>query len=118
MSLTVYGIPTCDTVRKAQSWLDRRALTYTRVDLRAAPPSRDQIARWVAAVGAGALANTSGGSYRALGPGKEGWTDAEWIAAYAADPMLIRRPVIERDGALLMVGFRGSDEQIAARLGI
>ncbi len=117
--LTLHGIPTCGTVRKARAWLDARRVPYVFVDLRETPPSRDVVAGWVAAVGAKALRNTSGGAYRALGPEKEGWSDAAWVDAFAADPMLIKRPVITAaDGAVRLVGFRGDDAAIAAALGL
>jgi arsenate reductase len=87
VELVVYGIPTCGTVKKARKWLDDRGATYRWVDLRADPPDRARVAGWVAAVGYAPLRNTSGGAYRALGAEKDGWSDAEWIDAYAADPM-------------------------------
>jgi arsenate reductase len=105
--LTVYGIPTCATVQKARSWLHEHGIAHTFVDYRQTPPSPERVAHWVRALGASALRNTSGGSYRALGPEKDGWDDAAWIAAFSSDPMLIKRPVIERDGVPVQVGFRG-----------
>lgn len=118
MPLTVYGIPTCGTVRKARAWLDARGVPHGYVDLRESPPSAERIAGWAAAFGVKALRNTSGGSYRALGPEKDGWTDARWIQAFAADPMLIKRPVIERDGQPALVGWNAPDDEIARRLGV
>jgi arsenate reductase len=106
MSLVVHGIPSCGTVRKARAWLDANGVAHAFVDLRSAPPDRGTIAGWVARFGARALRNTSGGSYRALGPEKDSWTDEQWIAAFVADPMLIKRPVITRAGIPIQVGFR------------
>lgn len=117
MALTVYGIPTCGTVKKARRWLDDEGLAHDWVDLREHAPSRDRIATWIGAFGAKALRNTSGGAYRALGAEKDAWGEAEWLDAFAADPMLIKRPVIERDGAPVQVGFRENDEGLTARLG-
>ncbi|MCB9681939.1 MAG: Spx/MgsR family RNA polymerase-binding regulatory protein [Alphaproteobacteria bacterium] len=116
MGRTVYGIPTCGTVKKARAWLDAHDLDHAWVDFRATPPDRAQIARWVEAFGSAPMRNTSGGAYRALGDDKATWTDAQWIDAFTADPMLIRRPVIERDGTPVLVGFRGSDDDLLARL--
>lgn len=116
MTLTVYGIPTCGTVRKARAWLDANGRAHTFVDFRENPPSRAQIDAWVARFGAKALRNTSGGAYRALGDDKATWSDTRWAQAFAADPMLIKRPVIERDGAPVLVGFRGDDATIAQAL--
>lgn len=103
--ITVYGIPSCGTVKKARAWLDAAGVKHAWVDLRESPPSRAQIERWVAKFGAKAMRNTSGGAYRALGAEKDGWDDARWIDAFAADPMLIKRPVVEREGAPVQVGF-------------
>jgi arsenate reductase len=116
MTLTVYGIPSCGTVKKARAWLQARGVAFEDVDLRATPPTEAKVARWAAVFGATALRNTSGGSYRALGPEKDGWTEAQWVKAMASDPMLIKRPVIERAGEPVLVGFRGSDEQLSEAL--
>lgn len=118
MALTLYGIPTCGTVKKARAWLDARGVAYAFVDFRAAPPSRDTVASWVAALGAAPMRNTSGGAYRALPDDKATWTDDRWIDAFAADSMLIRRPLVVRDGAAVQVGWRGTDAQLAAALGV
>ncbi|GDX82201.1 arsenate reductase [Deltaproteobacteria bacterium] len=117
MSLTVYGIPSCGTVKKARSWLEGARRPHTFADFRQTPPSAGQVKAWVAKFGARALRNTSGGSYRALGPEKETWSEAEWTAAFADDPMLIKRPVIERDGVPVIVGWNLEDAEIKARLG-
>lgn len=106
MALTVYGIPSCGTVKKARAFLEEEELPHTFVDLRATPPPKEQLARWVAAFGTRALRNTSGGSYRALPAEKDSWSDEEWTARFATDPMLIKRPVIERDDVPVLVGFR------------
>lgn len=118
VTMRVYGIPSCGTVRKALAWLEGRKVAHELVDLRATPPSRTQVASWVGVFGAKAMRNTSGGSYRALPPDKDAWDDARWIAEFTADPMLIKRPVIERDGAPVLVGFRGDDATLAAALGV
>lgn len=117
MALTLYGIPTCGTVQKARAWLDGRGIPYTWVDLRTAPPDGARIRAWAQAFGTQAMRNTSGGSYRALGPEKDGWTEAQWIAAFTADAMLLKRPIVERDGAPVLVGFRASEDELVRRLG-
>lgn len=117
MTLTVYGIPSCGTVKKARSWLDGARRPHRFVDFREAPPTASQVRAWVAKFGARAMRNTSGGSYRALGAEKDSWTEAEWTAAFTHDPMLIKRPVVERDGVPVIVGWNLEDEEISARLG-
>jgi arsenate reductase len=114
--LLVYGIPTCGTVKKARAWLDARGVAHRFVDMRADPPARAVVASWQRAFGSQALKNTSGGSYRALPADKDAWDDAVWLGRFAADPMLIKRPVIAAGDRPLLVGFRGDDDAIAAAL--
>lgn len=116
MALVVYGIPNCGTVKKARAWLAARGLAHDFVDIRATPPDRATTDCWVAAFGASALKNTSGGSYRALGAEKDAWDAARWADAYAADPMLIKRPVVERDGAPVLVGWTLAEDELVRRL--
>ena len=106
---TVYGIPSCGTVKKARAWLDERGVTHTFVDFRATPPSRAKVEAWVGALGSKSMRNTSGGAYRALPDEKKTWSDERWVDAFTADPMLIRRPIVEQDGTAVTVGFRTPD---------
>ena len=116
MALTVYGIPTCGTVKKARRWLDERNASYDWVDFRATPPSRERVAAWVKALGSKALRNTSGRAYRQLSDDKKLWSDARWVDAFASDPMLIKRPVLERDGVAVIAGLRAADDVLTALL--
>lgn len=114
--ITVYGIPSCGTVNKALAWLSAAGIPHRFVDLRATPPTAAQVSAWVAAFGAPPMRNTSGGAFRALGPEKDTWDAARWTLAFAADPMLIRRPVVERDGRPLFVGWRLDEAALRAAL--
>jgi arsenate reductase (glutaredoxin) len=105
--LTVYGIKTCDTCRKALKWLTAEGHEHTWVDLRKTPPAAERVADWVDALGSKPLRNTSGGSYRALPADKKTWTEDQWKTAFAADPMLLKRPVLEKDGVAVTTGFKG-----------
>ena len=109
MTVTVYGISSCGTVKKARQWLDAHGLTYTWVDFRQDPPEPERVARWLAAFGSKPLRNTSGGAYRALPEDKATWGDREWLPRFQADPMLLKRPVVEIDGKPAAVGFKESD---------
>ncbi len=106
MPVTLYGIPSCGTVKKARKWLDENGHEHVFVDFRKDPPAEDSVDQWVKTFGAKAMRNTSGGAYRALGDEKKTWTDAQWAAAFKKDPMLIKRPIIERDGEPVQVGFK------------
>jgi arsenate reductase len=105
MAVVVWGIPACGTVKKARAALAAAGVPFVDRDLRAARPSARDVDRFLAAVGARALRNTSGAAYRALPDAKDRWTDAEWREAFLRDPMLIKRPVLE-GGPHLLVGFK------------
>jgi arsenate reductase (glutaredoxin) len=118
MTLSVYGIPNCGTCKKAMTWLENHGVAYEFINTRDHPPTADVIAEWVSALGSKPMRNTSGQSYRALGEAKQTFTDAEWIAAFAQDPMLLKRPLFVRDGTAVLVGFGQSDAVIRSTLGI
>lgn len=106
MSVVVYGIPNCDTVRKARRWLEDRGVAHDFVDFRKTPVAPEKVEGWVNSLGSKPMKNTSGGSYRKLGAEKKTWDDAQWTAAFQQDPMLLKRPVLEVDGVAIATGFR------------
>ena len=112
MSIVVYGIPTCDTCKKAQKWFTARNIEYTWIDMRKAPPTTAMIQQWVAVLGNKVMRNTSGKSYRALDSNKTDWSDAQWVEAFTKDPMLLKRPLIVQNDIAVMTGFRGSDADL------
>lgn len=113
MSLKVYGIPNCGTCKKAIAWLQDQNITYKFIDTKTQPPTPTMISKWVADLTARPMRNTSGLSYRALGEEKKEWSDAQWIDAFAGDAMLLKRPLFEKDGEAVMVGFRAKEEKLA-----
>lgn len=106
MTLQVFGIPNCGTCKKALQWLDAQSLAYDFINTKTQPPSLDQLTAWVASLGAKPMRNTSGQSYRALGPDRDSWDDQTWIQAFTGDAMLIKRPLFVRDGVAIAVGFK------------
>lgn len=116
MSIQVYGIPNCGTCKKAFSWLSSNNVEYEFINTKENPPSRKMIQGWVEALGSKPMRNTSGQSYRALGSEKDGWTDDQWVEAFAKDAMLLKRPLFVKDGEAVLVGFRDRDEVIRQKL--
>ncbi len=117
MALNVYGIPNCGTCKKAIAWLEDNNIDYNFVNTKEQPPSKEMISTWVEALTAKPMRNTSGLSYRALGDQKKEWSDSQWTDAFAADAMLLKRPLFEKDGKAVMVGFRANEEEKLAKLG-
>lgn len=103
--ITVYGIKNCDTVKKARAWLDANAVPYRFHDYKAAGIDAVRLQQWSAKVGWEVLLNRSGTSFRALPDAdKQGIDQAKAIALMIGNPSMIKRPVLEHDGTVL-VGF-------------
>jgi Spx/MgsR family transcriptional regulator len=107
MGLVLYGIPNCDTVKKARAWLAARGLDHAFHDYRQQGVPAERLDAWVAALGWEALVNRRGTTWRKLDPAiQAGVVDAARArAVMLANPSVIRRPVIERDGEVLGAGF-------------
>jgi arsenate reductase len=104
-AITIYGIRSCDTMRKARAWLDERGIAYAFHDYRTQGIDRSSLGAWVREVGWGALLNRSGTTFRKLADAeKEGLSEARAIALMLAYPSAIRRPVLTAGGTIL-VGF-------------
>ncbi len=114
--LTLYGIPHCGTCKKAIAWLNDHNIPHTFINVKTDPPNAELITTWVGQLGNKPLRNTSGQSYRALGPERQDWSDAQWIAAFAADAMLLKRPIFIKDGNAVLTGFRKSESDLLALL--
>ena len=105
MSLTVYGIPNCDTVKKARVWLDDAGQDFAFHDFRKNGLSEDMVKGWLKAQPMEKLLNKRGTSWRKLSDvDKENEDEAHLIALMVANPTLIKRPVIEQ-GDKVTVGF-------------
>lgn len=107
MSLTIYGIKNCDTMKKARAWLDRAGKAYTFHDYKTAGIDRARLEGWVKQVGWEALLNRSGTTFRKLpDAAKEGLTEKKALTLMLEQPSMIRRPVLEAPGGKLLVGFK------------
>lgn len=105
-SITVYGIPNCDTVKQAREWLDAQGVGYTFHDFRKHGLPRDRVDGWIAAVGWETLVNRRGTSWRKLDAAvRDGVVDAQTAIRVMQDqPSVIKRPVVDWGGATT-VGF-------------
>lgn len=107
---TLYGISSCDTVRKARNWLNAHGIAFRYHDLRQQGLSADQLARWCACVGLETLLNKRSSSWRQLPPEARATTDpAALQQLMVAQPTLIKRPVLELDDGRIEVGFGDTD---------
>jgi len=103
---TIYGIKNCDTMKKARAWLDAKKISYTFHDYKAAGIDRARLEAWAKAVGWEALLNRAGTTFRKLPDrDKDGLDAKKAIALMLAQPSMIKRPVLDVGGRLL-VGFK------------
>ncbi len=105
MSIAFYGIPNCDTVKKARTWLDAHGLEYAFHDYKKEGADPAKLAAWSDAVGWEALLNRRGTTFRALSETDKADIDrTKALRLMEANPSLIKRPVVEHAGGVL-VGF-------------
>lgn len=106
MSVTLYGIPNCDTVKKARVYLDSRGVAYRFHDYKKSGIEEDDLKRWASQVGWEVLLNKSGTTFKELPDADKADIDeAKAIALMVANPSMIKRPVVE-GGKKLLVGFK------------
>ena len=104
--ITVYGLPQCDTCRKARSWLDADNIAHRFVDYRATPLPAADVQRHAAQLGWEKLVNRASTTWRHLPEARKSpVTDADWLALVGEFPTLIRRPLLVRADGTAMVGF-------------
>lgn len=106
MTVILYGIPNCDTVKKARVWLDAQGIEYTFHDYKKAGADAVKLAAWCDAKGWETVLNRAGTTFKKLpDQDKAGLGQGKAIALMLDQPSMIKRPVVEHDGGLL-VGFK------------
>jgi arsenate reductase len=102
---TLYGIPNCDTMKKARAWLESHGIEYRFHDYKKAGISRETLAAWAKVVGWETLLNRAGTTFRKLpGEARENLDERKALALMLDQPSMIKRPVFQQ-GRTLLVGF-------------
>ena len=106
VTVTMYGIKNCDTIKKARAWLDDHGVAYDFHDYKAAGIDAARLQRWAKDVGWEILLNRAGTTFRALpDKDKRDLTEAKAITLMVAQPSMIKRPVLDT-GKARVVGFK------------
>ncbi|MEH3036828.1 MAG: ArsC family reductase [Sphingomonas adhaesiva] len=115
MSVTMYGIPNCDTIKKARTWLGAAGVAFAFHDYKKAGIDAATLDRWIDAVGWEVLLNRAGTTFRKLPEAERQGVDRERAKALMlAQPSMIKRPVLVHDDGV-EVGFK--PERYAALFG-
>lgn len=111
--VTIYGIKSCDTMRKARVWLDERGVAYAFHDYKTQGVERERLQAWAREVGWETLLNRAGTTFRKLPEAeRQGITEGKAIELMLAQPSMIKRPVLDI-GSRLIVGFKPADYEAA-----
>ena len=116
MTIHFYGIPKCDTVKKARNWLDAKDIEYAFHDYKKEGADAAKLSGWIAAKGVDVVLNKRGTTFRKLSEEDKAAADDSKaaVALLAANPSMIKRPIVEYPGGIL-VGFK--EAEWAAALG-
>lgn len=115
VTITLYGIKNCDTVKKARAWLDARKIVYTFHDYKTAGITAERLQHWCKELGWESLLNRAGTTFRKLSDAdKQGLTERKAIALMLAQPSMIKRPVLDL-GKKRLVGFKPEAYERALR---
>lgn len=105
--LKLYGIPNCNTVKKARDWLDANHVAYQFHDFKKLGASADILNNWLAQITREQLINRAGLTWRGLQASEKDniTNDASAIALMQAKTSVIKRPILEKDGKIVCLGF-------------
>ena len=105
MTLRIYGIKNCDTMKKAFAWLDARGIAYDFHDYKKEGVDTATLAAWEKTLGWEALLNRRGTTWRKLdAAAQDGIDRTRALRLMQAQPSLIKRPVVQQ-GTTLLCGF-------------
>lgn len=107
--ITLYGIPNCDTMKKARTWLDKHGVDYRFHDYKKEGVPAKALQQWIKQAGIDVLVNRRGTTWRKLPDAdKEGLNNKTAARLMQDNPSLIKRPVLDIDGEIT-VGFSDGD---------
>jgi Spx/MgsR family transcriptional regulator len=111
MTYKLYGIPNCNTVKKARSWLEAHDATYEFHDFKKHGVTQALLSDWLKQIGWQKLLKKTGPTWGQLPDAVKAsiMDDASALALMLEKPNIIKRPVLERKGKVLATGFSGTD---------
>jgi arsenate reductase len=106
MTITIYGIKNCDTMKKARAWLDGHGVKYEFHDYKSAGIEKEKLRAWSDELGWETLLNRAGTTFKKLPESdQEGLSEKKALALMLEQPSMIKRPVLDL-GRKRLVGFK------------
>lgn len=110
----LYGIPNCNTVKKARDFLEAKKIPYEFVDFKKTPPSLEDIERWQKSFSSLPV-NKSGMTYRKFKEEFEALSEKAQKAFLIKNSSMIKRPILQKNSSVLAFGFKEEEyKQIKA----
>lgn len=110
MTVRLYGIPYCDSVKRARRWLDTRGIDYAFHDYKKDGADPAKLARWIEVKGIDAVLNRRGTTWRKMPDEDKARADGnDAVSMLVQHPSMIKRPIVEYDGGHaggILVGFK------------
>lgn len=105
--MTVYGIPNCNTVKKARTWLTDHGFEYEFHDFKKQGITSEKLREWCAAFGWEKVLNKKGTTWKKLSEAQQNSVtdEASAIAVLLENNSAIKRPVVEREGKAVLISF-------------
>ena len=104
---TLYGIPNCDTVRKARKWLEAEGINYQFHDFKKKGVTEDALRDWIGQAGLDIVLNRRGTTWRKLPESeREGVDEKKAIRLLMEHNSMIKRPVLAMDDGSIHIGFK------------
>jgi Spx/MgsR family transcriptional regulator len=102
--IKLFGIPNCDTVKKARTFLEKKKIAFEFIDFKKYTPSTDDIARWSEVFG-GLPVNSKGVTFKKHKVHFESLSKSDQVKFIQVNTSMIKRPILEKDGKVLAFGF-------------
>lgn len=111
----LFGIPNCDTVKKARVFLEAKSIPFEFIDFKKSPPTRELIELWAKAYGELPV-NKKGQTYKKFAQEYEDLSSTEKVSFLIKNSSMIKRPILQDQKKVLCFGF--DENEFKKHLGI
>jgi arsenate reductase len=104
----LFGIPNCDTVKKARTYLEANSIDFEFIDFKKSPPTAEDITLWQKEFG-GLPVNTKGQTYKKFADEYSALNEKQQIAFICKNTSMIKRPILQKEKSVLCFGFNAEE---------